>query len=290
VNYKFEYADESLKQRLSDQDAFWDSELEQELQPVLKRLKEFGEPEAGANVGFKPGVSGLVYELQGKTFKLVYTVSSELRIVKFYEFLQMSHSIDWQAALDDLSDDCYEKYEIPQIGDPREFLAAIDCIYQGVITPYDLGLAMGSSATKNIYVARRGYYFSNFLKALHLLETVKSSSKAPCTYKLTTKGELIAKTSDTDTRARLFAEALLGYPPLQMIISLTTKSEKQLTPELIGEVIRQTSKDGCGGKTNPRRAGSLRLLTNWVSRMAGIPICRKGQDGVQLYIPYIYAD
>lgn len=290
MNYKFEYSDESLKQRLSDQDTFWDSELARELQPILKRLKEFGESEAGANFGCKPGVSGLVYELQGKTFKLVYTVSSELRVVKFYEFLQMSHSIDWQTALDDLSDDSNEKYDIPQIGDPSDFLAAIDCIYQGVLTPYDLGLAMGSLATKDKDIARRGYYFSNFLKALHLLETAKNSSKATCTYKLTTKGKLIAKASDANTKERLFAEALLGYPPLQMIISLTTRGEKQLTPELIREVIRQMSKDGCGGKTNPRRAGSLKLLVNWISRMAGIPICRKGQEGVQLYIPYIYAD
>lgn len=290
--YKFEYVNESLKQTLSDQDNFWDPELEQELQPVLKRLREIGEPdsEGGADFGCKPGLAGIVYKLQGKTFKLVYTVSSEPKVVKFYEFHQMSHSIDWQTALDDLSSENQEEYSIPQIGDPRKFLKAIDLIHQGTITPRDLGKAMGSLAKKDKDLARRGYYYSDFLEALSLLEIVKTNSKSPCTYKLTEKGELIAKTSDVDTRSRLFVEALLGFPPLQIIINATTRGDKQLTPELIGEVIRQTTKDGCGGTTNPRRAGSLRSLVNWVSRMAGIPICRKGQEGVQLYIPYIYAD
>jgi hypothetical protein len=33
----------------------------------------------------------------------------------------------------------------------------------------------------------------------------------------------------------------------------------------------------------------LRALVNWVSRWAGIPIRREGNDGVQLIIPYLYA-
>jgi hypothetical protein len=289
--YRFEYANEGLKQILCKRDTFWDTELEQELQPVLKRLKECGEANSlgGADFGCKPGVTGIVYKLQGKTFKLIYTVSSELKVVKFYEFHQMSHSIDWQVALDTLSDSHEEEYCIPQIGDPKKFLKAIDLIYQGIETPRDLGEGMGSVAKKDKDLARRGYYYSDFLEELGLLKIIKAG-RSSCTYKLTAKGELIAKTSDVDTRSRLFAEALLGFPPLQLIISATTKGEKQLTLELIGEVIRQVTKDACGGTTNPRRAGSLRALVNWVSRMAGIPICRQGQQGVQLYIPYIYAD
>jgi hypothetical protein len=290
--YKFEYVNESLKQIFSNQDTFWDLELQHELQPVLKQLKETGEPDSngGANFGCKPGISGIVYELLGKTFKLVYTVSSKLKIVKFYEFHQMSYSIDWQAALNALENDNQGGYSIPQIGDPRKFLKAIDFIYQGIVTPHDLGVAMGSLAKKDKDLARRGYYYSDFLEELGLLKSVKANSKSRCTYNLTLRGELIAKNPDTSTKSRLFAEALLGFPPLQTIITATTRGEKQLTPELIQKVIHQMTKDSCGGTTSPRRAGSLKSLTNWVSRIAGIPICRKGQEGVQLYIPYIYAD
>jgi hypothetical protein len=281
--YKFEYATESIKQFLSNQNTFWDVELEHELLPVLQRLRDFGEPEAGANVGFTPGITELVYELQGKTFKLIYTVSAELQIVKFYECYAMSHSIDWQTALDAMSDSS-EEYYIPQIGDHRKFLKAIDLISQSEINPCSLGSAMGSRAKKVKDISRRGYYYSSFLEALGLLEILKIDSKAPCTYKLTAKGELIAKAPNTDTKERLFAEALLGFFPLQLLIDATARDQKELTSELIGGVIRQTSKDGCGGTTNPRRAGSLRSLINWVSRMAGIPIYH------QLYIPNIYAD
>ncbi len=289
--YRFEYANKFLKQILSDRETFCDSELEQELQPVLKRLKECGEadPTGGANFGCKPGVAGIVYDLQGKTFKIIYTVSSELKVVKFYEFHQMSYSIDWKTALETLSNDDDKECCIPQIGEPKKFFKAIDLIYQGIETPRDLGNAMGSLAKKDKDLARRGYYYSDFLEELGLLKIIKVG-KASGTYKLTAKGELIAQNYDIDTRSRLFAEALLGYTPLQIIIRATTNGKKQLTLEFIGEVIRQVTKDGCGGTTNPRRASSLRALVNWVSRMAGIPICRKGQEGVQLYIPYIYAD
>ena len=60
--------------------------------------------------------------------------------------------------------------------------------------------------------------------------------------------------------------------------------------ELIQGIISLVSFGDCGGTTNPRRASSLRALVNWVTRWAGIPIRRKGNDGVQLYIPYIYAN
>jgi len=290
--YKFEYASESLRQILSDQDTFWDPELQQELQPVLRQLKETGEPNScgGADFGCKIGVSEIVYELKGKAFKLVYATFSAIKVVKFYEFHQMSHSIDWEAALDVLENKNQKEYSIPQIGDPKKFLEAIDAVHQGVVTPRDLGIKMGSLAKKDKDKARRGYYYGDFLEELDLLEVVKTSSRIPCIYKLTVKGELIAKTADSSTKSRLFAEALLGFPPLQIIITTTTRGEQQLTSELIEQIIHQTTEDGCGGTTKPRRAGSLRSLVNWVSRMAGIPICRKGQEGVQLYIPYIYAD
>ena len=68
-----------------------------------------------------------------------------------------------------------------------------------------------------------------------------------------------------------------------MIIEETTHGGKELTKELIQKIISLVSFGDCGGTTNPRRASSLRALVNWVTRW-------EGNDGVQLYIPYIYAN
>ncbi|NJM75416.1 MAG: hypothetical protein HC852_06065 [Acaryochloridaceae cyanobacterium RU_4_10] len=38
--YKFTYFDDQVKSMLSDRSSFWDSELEQELSPVLEMLKK----------------------------------------------------------------------------------------------------------------------------------------------------------------------------------------------------------------------------------------------------------
>jgi hypothetical protein len=286
--YKVEYQNQKLKTIFSNLDTFVDSELEEELQDVLKKLKETGEI-AGANCGFQPGVMGILYELQGKTFKLVYTVSSELKIVKIINFYQMSYSIDWQQSLEDLSNVELKKYSIPQIGDHKKYIKAVEYISNGVTTPHDLGLVMGSKANKAKDISRRGYYFSNFLEEIGLVEIVKFDRKV-CTYQLTHKGELIARNKDVNTKNRLFAESLLGFVPLQIIIYATTRGEKQLTLELIGDVITEFSQDSCGGTTNIRRAKAVRPLVNWLSRWAGIPICYPGQEGVQLYIPHIYGD
>ena len=105
---------------------------------------------------------------------------------------------------------------------------------------------------------------------------------------MTDRGQRIAQSDDQETCERLLVEALLSFYPIQLIIEQTTRDGKELTKELIQDVISHVTLDDCGGTTNPRRAGSLRELVNWVSRWAGIPIRRQGSDGIQLYIPYLY--
>jgi hypothetical protein len=117
-----------------------------------------------------------------------------------------------------------------------------------------------------------------------------AENKSSSIYVLTDRGKRIAQSDDQETRERLLAEALLGFYPIQMIIEKTTRDDQELTKELIQEVISLVSFGDCGGTTNPRRASSLQALVNWVSRWAGIPIRREGSDGVQLYIPQIYAN
>lgn len=122
-----------------------------------------------------------------------------------------------------------------------------------------------------------------------LASRYQEHKKSSSIYVLTDRGIQIAQSNDAETRERLLAEALLGFYPIQVIIEEITRSDKELTKELIQDVISMVSLGDCGGTTNPRRASSLRALVNWVTRWAGIPVRRAGSDGVQLYIPYIYA-
>lgn len=287
--YRFTYFDAQIKSMFSDRKAFWDSELEQELSSVLETLKQYGEVE-GASYGIKPGVTGLVYELKGRTFQITYTVNVVRQEIRFYEFQQVSHSIDWKTALEqDLYGDEAKPICVPQIGDPHKFIRTVKLICSGVNTSKDLGVALGSCAKKDKDLARRGDYLGRPLMEIGLARRYSTANQSSSIYALTEQGERIANSSDQETCERLLAEALLGFYPIQMIIEETTCGNKELTKELIQEIISLVSLGDCGGKTNPRRASSLRALVNWVTRWAGIPIRREGNSGVQLYIPYIYA-
>ncbi|MBD2100169.1 hypothetical protein [Leptolyngbya sp. FACHB-261] len=288
--YKFTYFDEQVKSIFSDRSAFWDTDLEQELSPVLETLKKCGEV-AGASCGVKPGVSGLVYELRGRTFQITYTVDVFRKEIRFYEFQQISHSIDWKTALEqDLRVGENQSVYIPQIGDPHKFIKAVELIHYGINTPKDLGIAFRSGAKKDRDLARRGDYLGRPIIEIGLASRCQNEKQPSSIYILTERGKRIAESNDLETRERLLAEALLGLYPIQMIIEETTRGNKELTKELIQEIISLVSLGDCGGTTNPRRASSLRALVNWVTRWAGIPIRREGNDGVQLYIPYIYAN
>lgn len=288
--YKFLYRDEQVKSMFSDRKAFWDAELEQELSPILETLKKYGEV-AGASCGRKPGVTGLVYEFKGQTFQLTYTIDVKNKNIIFYEFSQVSHPIAWQAALDQaFHSDEEQPIYIPQIGDPHKFIKTVELIYQGINTSKDLGIAFGSGAKKAKDLARRGEYLGRSIIEMGLARRYQLGKQSASIYVLTEQGQRIAQSNDQETRERLLAEALLGFHPIQMIIDETTRGDKELTKELIQEIISLVTWGDCGGTTNPRRASSLRALVNWVTRWAGIPIRRKGNDGVQLYIPYIYAN
>lgn len=288
--YKFTYFDEQVKSMFSDRSAFWDFELEQELAPVLETLKQSGEVE-GASCGVKPGVLGLVYELKGRTFQITYTVNVGNKEIRFYEFRQISHSIDWKTALEqDLSGREEQPIYIPQIGDAHKLIRTVELIYSGINTAKDLGIAFGSGAKKDKDLARRGDYLGRPVMEFGLANRSQIKKQSSSIYVLTDRGKRIAQSNDRETRERLLAEALLGFYPIQMIVEETTRGDKELTKELIQEIISLVSLGDCGGTTNPRRASSLRALVNWVSRWAGIPIRRAGNDGVQLYIPYIYAN
>lgn len=289
--YRFKYHDNAVEKMLSDRKTFWDPELEEELRPVLAKLKQTGEI-AGASCGFNLIAPGRIYyTLPGRNFKLAYTVDSCNEEIRFYEFQQVSHQIDWETALEqDLRDGEEQPIYIPQIGDPHKFIRAIELIYRGINTSKDLGVAFGSGAKRDKDLARRGDYLGRPIIEFGLAHRVQTAKQSPSIYVLSDQGRRIAQSDDSEIRERLLAEALLAFYPIQVIIEETTRGGKELTKELIQEIISLVSFGDCGGTTNPRRASSLRALVNWVTRWAGIPIRRKGNDGVQLYIPYIYAN
>jgi hypothetical protein len=280
--FKFTYFDPRIKWIFSDKSTFCDPAVEQELAPVLEALKRVGEIE-GAFCGVKPGVAGLVYEINGKNFHLTYTVDVLRKEIRFYEFQQISHVIDWKSSLkQDIRAVDEKPIYIPQIGDSGELIRAIELISSGVNTPKDLGISTGSRAKKDKDKARRGYYLGRTLIELGLA----SIENQPLSiYILTDRGKRIARSNYHETRERLLVEALLGFYPIQIIIEKTVFDNQELTKDLVQEVISLVSLGDCGGTTSPRRAGSLRALVNWVSRWADIPNGRKGDDNVRLYIP-----
>lgn len=288
--FKFTYFDPKINWIFSDKSTFCDPAVEKELTPALEVLKRTGEIE-GACCGIKPGVSGLVYELKGKALQLTYAVDVLRKEIIFYEFQQISHPIDWKTALDqDLHSSEKQSIYIPQVGDPHKLIRTIELIHSGINSPKDLGIAFGSGARKEKDLARRGDYLGRPVIEIGLASRSSVENKSSSIYVLTEQGRRIAQSNDQETRERLFAEALLGFYPIQLIIERTTRDDQELTKELIQEVISMVSLGDCGGTTSPRRASSLRALVNWVSRLAGIPIRREGNAGVQLYIPQIYAN
>lgn len=289
--YNFLYHNDHIQRMLSDRKTYWDPELEDELKPVLKKLKHTGEI-TGANCGSNLIAPGKIYfTLLGRTFQLGYTVNPDSREIKFYEFQQVSHQMDWEMTLEkDLLDGEEQPIYIPQIGDPLKFIRTIELIHSGINTSLDLGIAFRSSAKKEKDIARRGDYLGRPVIELGLASRSQIDKQSSSIYVLTDRGRRIAQSNDSETRERLIAEALLGFYPIQIIIEETTRGEKELNKELIQEIISLVSFGDCGGTTNPRRASSLRALVNWVTRWAGIPIRREGNDGIQLYIPYIYAN
>lgn len=282
--YKIIYRNEQVKSLIKDSKS-WDFELSQEILSALDALKKSGEME-GAICGVHPGIYGMLYELKGKTFRMNYTVDTNNKNIKIHEFKLMSHEIDWKTTLEQKICENNDKPSgIPQIGDPYKFLNTIDLIHSGINTSKELGIKSGSSAKKDKDLARRGEYLAQPIIEIGLVK--RSLIERKHIYTLTNNGELIANSNNKETRERLLVEALLGFRPIQMIIEATTHGNKELTLELIQDIITQVSLDDCGGTTNPRRAHSLRALVNWIARWAGIPILRKG--GVQLYIPDFYS-
>lgn len=284
--FRFDYANAEIKQWLQrSNNILWDDQLEEELLPVLKQLEERGE--ALSDIGINPVVCGSMHKITGKTFEITYAVFPERKLIKFYDFQIISQNIDWRTITQQESSYSEKEIKLPQIGIKRLILA-LKLIYMGENNAYKLGLSSGSKARAKKYIARHGQYTADFLAEIGLIRITRLGRSSGIYECIETLHSSFAR-EDKDTTHRIVAEALLGFAPIQNIIRQTTTGEKELTIDLIEGVFKQLEISECGGKTSPRRAQSIRGLTIWVARVAGIPIRRQGQNHLQPYIPHIYA-
>ncbi len=90
--YSLVYADVQTKLMFSGNKERLDIEVQEELQTVLDTLKDTGEIE-GASCGVRPGLVGLVYQIEGKTFQIDYTVDANKRQIKFSNLKLRAHHI-----------------------------------------------------------------------------------------------------------------------------------------------------------------------------------------------------
>lgn len=274
--FRFAYFTKEIERQLSDKTGFWDELLVKELKPILKSLKEKGEVISDFGIS----IYGTMHKYKGKTFELTYNVLFEEKLVKFYDFLPVSYKIDWEGIIQN-NDMSTTEISIPQIGIDR-ILGSLKLINMGENTPYKLGKATGSKAKKERDVVRNGQYTAKFLKELGLINITEI-------YRCNERIQSSLERGDQELVERLVAEKLLGFKPIQLIIQETQTGENELTTELVEKIFKLLEITDCGGTTSPRRAQSVKGLTNWVARLAGIPIRRKGQNHVQPYIPHIYA-
>jgi hypothetical protein len=227
--YKITYADDSTKSMRSGMKEKLDVEVQEELSFALEELKKKGGV-TGASCGVRPGIVGLFFEIQGRTFQVSYAVDSSKRVIYLYDFKLKSHVINWKEALEEnCCNGDKQPIQIPQIGDPRQLLKALQLVSCGVNTPIGLGRSFKSPAKKDKDISRRGYYFGLALVQLDLARIHKSQDTSTLIYLLTERGHRICQDPDLETRERLLVEALLRFLPIQMIINETTRGERELS-------------------------------------------------------------
>lgn len=280
--FQFDYASSDVKQKLSEYQkggVFWDEMVEDELKPVLQQLRATGETISDVGIN----ICGINHQITGRTFEIVYAVFPEKKLIKFYECNFLSQDIDWREILRRSLHFSIGEVNIPQIGIKRIMLA-LELIYQGHNSAYELGLHGGSKAKNKKDIARYGQYNASFLKELGLIRIHKSEHQTQGVYECIEIIRSSFANGDHQNIQRLVAESLLGFPVIKLAIQETTKGEKELTIKLLQDIFKQLDITDCGGKTEPRRAQSVRGLINWVSREAGIPIRREGQKHLQEYL------
>lgn len=284
---------------------FLDYEISDELSTVMESLEKYGQiSNAKPKRDFKLDIPEIAYELEGLTFKLIYSVSSQEKIVKIYElerkcYLQMSVLNSY---IENSFYDEETELNILQVDKPTKIIETIELIYQGINTSYEIGLKLGHKGVKHKDIARHGQYKLQAARELKLAE--KSKKEGTHVYRLTEKGSLIAAigteinidgkiikknlNKDISTQYKLMIEAMFEFYPVRFIYENIILTGKQLEVDTIKNLIDTKFKPNHYSQkptgTSERRAQCLKSWMVWVAGVSGIPVVRRDRKGCEIYL------
>jgi len=293
-----------LKSKPSRQ-KFLDYEISDELSPVMESLKKYGQiSNAKSKKGLKLELPEIAYEVEGLTFKLIYSILSQEKIVKIYELERkccLQRSVINSYLRKPFSDKETE-INILQVDKPTKIIETIELIYQGINTSYEIGLKLGHKGVKHKDIARHGQYKLQAARELKLAE--KSKNEGTHVYRLTEKGLLIAAigteinvdgkiikknlNKDISNQYKLMIEAMFEFYPVRFIYENIILTDKQLEVDTIKNLIDTKFKPNHYSQkptgTSERRAQCLKSWMVWVAGVSGIPVVRRDRKGCEIYL------
>ncbi|AFZ15534.1 putative transcriptional regulator (plasmid) [Crinalium epipsammum PCC 9333] len=293
-----------LKSKLNRK-KFLDYEINDELSTVIEEIEKYGHVgNAKPKKKLKLDVPEMIYEVEGVTFKLIYSILPEKNIVKIYELERKCYlqRTDLNSYLK--TDFDYEKtdFNIIQADKPTKIIQTIELIYQGITTSYEIGLQLGHKAVKYKDIARHGQYKLQAARELKLVEKSKINGKN-C-YVLTEKGVLIAAlgveinsngkfiksniNKDISRQYQLMIRAMFDFLPVRFIYKDIILQGKNIEVNTIKNLIDTKFKPNYYSQkpsgTSERRAGCLKSWMVWIAGVSGIPLVHRDRKESQLYI------
>jgi len=221
------------------------------------------------------------FQISCRTCQIVYTVEAKKKLIRIYGFeMDASQRIseyidlletDWQ------SEETEAGIYIPQADRPDKLIRALELVHEGHTNSFDLGVGLGHGGRKYNPddIARHGSYFARAAEELKLLTHRKEGRSYK--YELTTTGKYIATCRDQTAKERLLARAMLGFYPVQAIFDEITKAKRNLTRELVEELIELISPGNHKAETITRRATCLMKWVTWVAFIEEVPIFHQNE-------------
>jgi len=282
--FEFEYLNQPLQRILENPGEHLAREVCEELPQFLEALRRDGQVSKAEF--FTGGVlTKGIFKISAHTFDLHYSQgSTQNRIKLIYIKPKSLILLRERFNIEDSWDDKNILHCIPQYDVPEKIIRAIEFVNQKIDDSYELGRKLGHKGKCREYIVRHGNYAKVALSELGLITRVRQGRVLRS--EVTTKGKLIAESSDDDTKKRLLIEAMLNYEPVWLIMGKVTEGGHNLNDELILQTI--FSSEVRDANTSPRRSKTIKRWIKWIADYSGIPIHIEGV-GLQLTIPMLYA-
>jgi hypothetical protein len=276
MKFKIQFQQRDQQARFENGLIGLDSSAASEIRALLNELETRGEiPKASlyrSNISIARGSHCQIEYKKEKGSQTIQVID----IVNTDFIKSLSIDDDWN------DENIPEADTLPQYDSPDKMLDALDLIYFGVVTPYEIASELGHCSKKEKDIRRHGSYV---LKALEdQLKLIKRTTRKGCGKNLfaslTENGQRICQVKDKDLKKRLLVESMLSYPVVRKVLQAVTQPNESdvLTTELI---IRVASRAGVlSDATSYRRAQALKSWINWIASYMFLPV-RSHQDGVQ---------